>query len=92
MSFFVHRPILFFAVAAIFAALYVAGRSDALGWARRSRAAMFAAVAWIVGGVWELLVMSRSPEANIRVDLLLILPALGLLSLWALVRVFLQPR
>jgi hypothetical protein len=37
---------------------------------------------------WEGLVTARSPEANIRVDLLLIWPVLGLLTLWALFNTF----
>jgi CDP-diglyceride synthetase len=36
-----------------------------------------------VFAAWEWLVMTRTPDANIRVDLLLIWPALLLLTLWS---------
>lgn len=35
---------------------------------------------------WEALVQLRTPEANIRVDLLLIWPLLGALTLYGLIR------
>jgi len=35
---------------------------------------------------WEWLILVRTPEANIRVDLLLISPALAVLSAWAVYR------
>jgi hypothetical protein len=37
---------------------------------------------------WEWIVTTRSPEANIRVDLLASWPLLGLLTLWALYQTF----
>jgi len=47
---------------------------------------LIAAIAWGLYAVWELLVNVVTPEANIRVDLLLIWPALALLTFWAIVR------
>ncbi len=55
---------------------------------RRSRIAAAAAVAWGGYGVYEYLMYARvlcSGECNIRVDLLLIYPALALVTLAALV-------
>jgi hypothetical protein len=45
-----------------------------------------AAVAWFLYAVWEWLVIVRTPEANIRVDLLVIWPVLAMLSAWLLFR------
>ena len=45
-----------------------------------------AAGAWALYAAWEWLVQVRTPEANIRVDLLVIWPALALLSAWGLFR------
>jgi len=44
------------------------------------------AATWLLYALWEWLVNVRTPEANIRVDLLLIWPVLAALSAWALFR------
>ena len=54
--------------------------------ARHPRPLLTAALAWGLYAAWEWLVQVRTPEANIRVDLLVIWPALALLSAWALFR------
>lgn len=46
-----------------------------------------ASVAWGAYAAWELRVQAMTPEANIRVDLLVIWPIVLVLSLWALYRV-----
>ena len=43
-------------------------------------------VLWLAYAAWEWLVLAKTPEANIRVDLLLIWPLIGLVTLWAVVR------
>jgi hypothetical protein len=53
---------------------------------RRSRALLVAAAAWAVYSGWEWLVQARTPGANIRADLLLIWPVLGIITLVAAVR------
>lgn len=54
----------------------------------RSRRCLAAnAVAWLTFAGWEALVQALTPEANIRVDMLLIAPLLGGLALWALLAV-----
>lgn len=51
----------------------------------RSRRALLAnAVGWLAFAIWEGLILAITPEANIRVDLLLIGPLLAVLGLWAL--------
>lgn len=56
------------------------------GAGRRHGPLLVAAVGWVLYAVWELLVHVRTPEANIRVDLLVIWPALAVVSAWALFR------
>ncbi|WP_162560004.1 hypothetical protein [Methylotetracoccus oryzae] len=46
------------------------------------------ALVWLAYAAWEWLVLVKSPEANIRVDCLIIWPLLALLTLWAAVRAF----
>ncbi len=53
---------------------------------RHPRLLLVAAIAWALYAAWEWLILVRTPEANIRVDLLLIWPALAILSGWALLR------
>jgi hypothetical protein len=45
-----------------------------------------AALLWAAAALWEGVVMTLSPEANIRVDLLLLWPALLLVTVWSLLR------
>lgn len=85
-SIFVRRPFSILAVAALFLAVYLALRFTALGAGRRGRPILLAAVAWALYAAWEWLVLVLTPEANIRVDLLVIWPALAILSAWALFR------
>ena len=83
---FVGKPLNSVAVAAAFVALYFARRSKAVGVNSHSHWPLAAVVGWLVYGAWEWLILTRTPEANIRIDLLLIFPALALLSAWALYR------
>jgi hypothetical protein len=85
-SLFVGEPLNIAAVAAAFLALGLAKRLLAIGQSRHARWPLAAAIAWAAYAAWEWLVLVKTPEANIRVDLLLIYPALALLSAWALFR------
>lgn len=63
-----------------------------LAWrVRGARAYQYAGVLWVAYALWEGAVQWFTPEADIRVDLLLFYPVLAVASLWALV-VFLRPR
>jgi hypothetical protein len=73
-------------IAAINLALWTAGRATVLRTVPKSNVLWVPAVAWLAYAGWERLVLVKSPEANIRVDLLLIWPVIGLATLWALVR------
>lgn len=60
---------------------------------RRSRRISLAtAIGWIAFAGWEALVRAQTPEANIRVDLLLVWPLLVVLSAWTLVEAALAMR
>ena len=54
--------------------------------APRANALWIPALAWLAYAGWEWLVLVMSPDANIRVDLLLIWPVVALATLWAWMR------
>jgi hypothetical protein len=83
---FVGRPPAILIVAALFLAGSLLLRSTALGAGRRPRPLLVGAAAWAFYGAWEWLVWMRTPEANIRIDLLLIWPVLAVLSVGVLLR------
>lgn len=87
-SLFVGKPLSILAVAALFLAGHLVLQLTALGAGRSPRWLLVAAIAWALYAAWEWLVQVRTPEANIRVDLLVIWPVLALVSAWALVRAF----
>jgi hypothetical protein len=79
----VGRPLAILAVALLWLAAYGVLRSRS---SVRPRPLLIASAGWGLYAAWEWLVLLRSPEADIRVDLLVIWPALALLSAWALFR------
>jgi len=83
---FVGKPLNSVALAAVLLASYFARRFMTVGGHSHSRWPLAAAVAWAVYAASEWLILVRTPEANIRVDLLLIYPALAVLLAWALCR------
>jgi len=83
-SLFVGKALNILAVAALFLAGHLALRYTSLGAGRRHRSLLVAAVGWALYAAWEWLVHVRTPEANIRVDLLVIWPAFAVVSAWAL--------
>lgn len=85
-SIFVGRPLNILAVALVFLAGHLLLRFTALGAGRHPRPLLWAAAAWAAYAAWEWLVKVRTPEANIRVDLLLIWPVLMIASIVALVK------
>jgi len=85
-SLFVGKPQNILGVAVAFLAGYLALRFTALGIARDPRPLLIGSTAWGLYAAWEWLVQIKTPEANIRVDLLVIWPALAILSVWALFR------
>lgn len=87
-SLFVGKPQNILAAAVVFLAGYLAFRFTALGISRHPRPLLIASVAWGLYAAWEWLVQVKTPEANIRIDLLVLWPVLAILSAWALFRVF----
>jgi hypothetical protein len=57
-----------------------------LGANRKPRWLLIAAAAWLCYAAWEAAVLIKTPEADLRVDLLLIWPVLLGLTLWSLYR------
>jgi len=81
-SFLVGRPLHILAIAALFLAAYALRRAMSRG----AGGLLVAAGAWTLYAAWEWLVQLRTPDADIRVDLLVIWPVVGLLSAWAVLR------
>lgn len=50
------------------------------------RAVLVTAALWFLYAGWEWLVVLRTPDADIRVDLLVMWPTLAVASLWAIYR------
>lgn len=53
---------------------------------QNSKPLLIIAILWLLYAAWEFLVQVNSPEANIRVDLLVIWPILGFLTIWYLIK------
>lgn len=87
-SLFVAKPLNILVVAVLFVVVYLVMRVTELGAKRSPISLLIASCAWGLYASWELLVLTQTPDANIRVDLLMIWPVLVILSLWALFRVF----
>lgn len=85
-SHFVGKPLNIVFVAVAFATLSVAMRYFTKGQPRRAWWPLAVAIAWAAYAAWEGWIRVVTPDANIRVDLLLIYPVLALLSAWALYR------
>ena len=77
----VGQPLRILLVAAAHAALWVIVRASRLRDAPRTNTLSIPALAWLAYAGWEWLVVVEDPDANIRVDLLLI-AAVALATLW----------
>lgn len=85
---FVGKPYNILVVAAVLFAVFLARRTRRFGASGHPRPLLYASIAWLVYAAWELLVLIRTPEANIRLDLLVIWPILAIVSAWGLFRAF----
>jgi len=85
---FVGKPLSIVTVAGLWLVGYVVMRRIAPGRHRQSRWLLLSASLWGLYAAWEWLVLSNTPDANIRVDLLLIWPILASLSAWSVYRIF----
>ncbi len=66
--------------------LWLAARTTVLRGQPRANVLWVPAVLWLAYAVWEWFVLVKTPEADIRVDLMLIWPVIALVTLWALWR------
>ena len=89
-SLFVGRPLPILAVAAVFLVAYIALGHTRFGLGRNPRPLLVVASAWAAYAAWEWLVLVRTPEANIRVDLMVVWPLLLIVSICLSVRAFSQ--
>lgn len=83
--FLVQQPLHVLGVAAIFV----------LAWAllkTRRKILLVPATAWMAYAVWEWVVLVRTPEADVRVDLLIIWPLVLMAMLWPIFRAFFPGR
>lgn len=85
-SLFVHKPLNILIVAVVFLVGFIALRASAWAGERHPAALLVPAIGWGLYALWEWLVMVRTPEANIRVDLMVIWPVLLILSVFFIVR------
>jgi hypothetical protein len=82
----VQQPLHILLIAAGNLALWAAVRKTALRRLPRANVFWVSALAWLAYAAWEWAVTVLSPDADIRFDLLLIWPCVGLATLWAVVR------
>ena len=84
--FSVQKPLVIFLVGVVFFVGYRVLRESSFGEGKDATALLVPAVAWALYALWELFVVLKTPEANIRIDLLVIWPVLAILSIWFLVK------
>lgn len=82
---FMANPLLLAAVSAIFFVAYLLTRGNP---DLRANALLAPAIGWLVWAIWEWGIMTFSPESNIRIDLLLIIPIMLILTGYGIVYLF----
>jgi len=87
-SLFVAKPQNILMMAFLFLAGYFTLRIGKFGIARNPRSLLITSIAWGLYASWEWLVQTKTPDANIRVDLIVIWPVLASISAWGLFRAF----
>ena len=81
------NPALLLLLGLLFFAVYIALRNRA-GVNLRSRALLWPGVAWTLWALWEFGIARFSPDADIRVDLFLIIPAVLIITVIGIIRLF----
>jgi len=87
-SLVVGKPLNILVIAVVFFAAYFVLRFVASGIARHFRWLLIASFVWGLYAAWEWLGQIKTPEANIRVDLLVIWPVMAILTVFAFFRAF----
>jgi hypothetical protein len=85
LTFFVHQPLRLLMISGAFLVAWVLLRNRQV-LASRSRPLLIPAAYFAAFSAWEWLVMTRTPDADIRVDLLLLWPLALLIVGWSLYR------
>ena len=85
-TFFVNKPLHIAGIAALFLAGFLVLRFTAAGEGKHPGALLVPTLAWGVYALWEFLVTKKTPDADIRVDLLVLWPVLLILSVWFVIR------
>lgn len=81
------NPVVMLLIGLLFFAAYLLIKGRA-GSTLRPQALLWPGVAWTLWAIWEFAIARFSPEANIRVDFLLIVPLVLIVSVVGLVRFF----
>jgi hypothetical protein len=84
-SLFVGEPLPILAVAVVFLVAWLVQWNSSFS-PRRPLSLLIVSAAWAAYAVWEWLVITFTPEANIRADLLIIWPILLVVSIWFFAR------
>lgn len=87
-SLVVGKPLSILLVAVLFGLAHLIAQRAGVLSDRHPRSLLVVAAAWAAYALWEWLVVVFTPEANIRVDLMLIWPAVLIVSIWFTIRAF----
>ena len=82
----VQQPAHILLVAAVILALWVICAATILRKVPKANILWIPAALWLAYAGWEAWVLAKTPEADIRVDLLLIWPVISIVTVWALLR------
>lgn len=82
----VGNPLTILFVAGLFVAAFFLMRRSRFGEDRQPSSLLVPAGAWTIYAAWEWFVLVKTPEANIRVDLLVIWPILLIISIWSMIK------
>ena len=88
--FLVNKPMHVLLVASVYFLLWLVLRVVKSSAVHHPNIILVPAIFTLLYAGWEWLVTVKTPEANIRVDLMLIWPLLAILTIWALVKTFLK--
>ena len=88
-NFFAGQPLVQLVIGVVFLIAYFLTKNNPN---LRAKALLTPAILWLAWAVWEWAILRFSPEANIRVDLLIILPVTLIVSIVAVIMFFLKPK
>ncbi len=80
------KPLSILLIAFVFMIIYLIFRKFNLG--HRARYLGLTSILWLLYALWELLIKLKTPDADIRVDLLIIWPVIFILSLLSIILLF----